>query len=148
MRCPRPLSTTGSAAGGVRLPDRPRRKRSLDGHPQPGLHRQREVGEVVGGIDRATPIGIRDTAIILLGFASALRRSELVTLRLDDITHHPDGLLLTVRQSKTDPHSRGQIVAVAMGNTRAPIPWPRSQHGARREAMLRGRCSPASIAPA
>lgn len=75
----------------------------------------REVGQVVGGIDRATPIGIRDTAIILLGFASALRRSELVALRLDDITHHPDGLTLTVRQSKTDPHSRGQIVAVAHG---------------------------------
>jgi integrase len=75
----------------------------------------REVGQVVGGIDRATPIGIRDTAIILLGFASAMRRSELVALRLDDITHHPDGLMLTVRQSKTDPHGRGQIVAVAHG---------------------------------
>lgn len=37
-----------------------------------------EIRQIVAGIDRSTPIGVRDAAMILLGFASALRRSELV----------------------------------------------------------------------
>lgn len=40
-----------------------------------------EVRQIVDGIDRSTPIGIRDAAMILLGYASALRRSELVARR-------------------------------------------------------------------
>lgn len=41
-----------------------------------------EIRQIVTGIDRATPKGARDAAIILLGFASALRRSELTALTL------------------------------------------------------------------
>lgn len=74
-----------------------------------------EIRHIVGGIDRTTPIGIRDAAIILLGYASAMRRSELVALTMADVEHKPDGLLLTVRQSKTDQQGHGQIVAVAHG---------------------------------
>jgi integrase len=39
-----------------------------------------EIRQIVGSNDRSTPIGTRDTAIILLGFASAMRRAELVAL--------------------------------------------------------------------
>ena len=53
--------------------------------------------------------------MILLGFASALRRSELVSLTLADVELKPAGLLLNVRQSKTDPKGHGQVVAVAHG---------------------------------
>lgn len=74
-----------------------------------------EIRQIIGGIDRTTPIGTRDAAIILVGFASALRRSELVDLTLADIEHKPASLLLTVRQSKTDQEGRGQVVAVAHG---------------------------------
>lgn len=74
-----------------------------------------EIRQIVAGIDRTTPIGIRDTAIILLGYASAMRRGELVELTLTDVEPKPAGLLLHIRQSKTDRDGRGQQVAVAHG---------------------------------
>ncbi|HVK28807.1 MAG TPA: tyrosine-type recombinase/integrase [Nocardioides sp.] len=74
-----------------------------------------KIRQIVGGIDRSTPHGIRDAAIILLGYASAARRAELVALDLTDIEHKPAGLLLHIRQSKTDQEGYGQQVAVAHG---------------------------------
>ena len=46
-----------------------------------------------------------------------MRRAELVTLTLDlaDVEHNPAGLLLNIRQSRTDPEGHGQQVAVAHG---------------------------------
>jgi len=55
----------------------------------------------------------RDRAMLLIGFGAALRRSELVALRLGDVELVPDrGLLLTIARSKTDQHGAGQRVAV------------------------------------
>lgn len=60
-----------------------------------------------------TALGARDRAMLLLGFGAALRRSELVALRLGDTEPVPGrGLRLLVRRSKTDQHGRGQEVAV------------------------------------
>jgi site-specific recombinase XerD len=81
-----------------------------------------EIRQIVTGIDRTTPKGARDAALILLGFASALRRSELTALTLADIEPKPAGLLLTVRRSKTDQEGRGQIVGVAHGQHAATDP--------------------------
>jgi site-specific recombinase XerD len=59
------------------------------------------------------PIGARDRAMLLLGFGAALRRSELVSLTLDDVETVPGrGLLLTIGRSKTDQVGAGQRVAV------------------------------------
>ena len=74
-----------------------------------------DVRQILTRIDRATAPGARDAALILLGFSATLRRSELVALELRDVASKPAGLLLTVRRSKADPHSAGQIVAVAAG---------------------------------
>ena len=81
-----------------------------------------EIRQIVEAIDRTTPKGARDAAIILLGFASALRRSELAALTLDDIDTHPGGLVITVRSSKTDQESAGQCVGVAHGQHVATDP--------------------------
>ncbi|HET6578390.1 MAG TPA: site-specific integrase, partial [Gemmatimonadales bacterium] len=75
-----------------------------------------DVRQILNKIDRATPLGARDAAIILLGYASALRRSELVALNLDDIEPKPGGLLLHLRSSKTDQDAEGAVVGVAHGN--------------------------------
>jgi len=75
-----------------------------------------EIRRIVTAIDRSTPQGARDAALILLGFASALRRSELAALTLDDLEAKPTGLLLRIRHSKTDQDCRGQIVGVARGD--------------------------------
>ncbi len=74
-----------------------------------------EIRQIVGALDRTTPIGIRDAAIILLGYASAMRRSEIVALALTDVEHKPAGLLLNVRKSKMDQEGHGEHVAVAYG---------------------------------
>lgn len=55
----------------------------------------------------------RDTAIVLLGFAGAFRRSELVALTCGDISlHRLDGLHIRLRKSKTDQEGRGTIRAL------------------------------------
>lgn len=74
-----------------------------------------DIRQIVGGIDRSTPIGTRDAAIILFGYASAMRRAEIVGLELADVEHKPAGLLLTIRRSKMDQEGHGQQVAVAHG---------------------------------
>jgi integrase len=74
-----------------------------------------EIRQIVATLDRDTPKGARDAAIILLGFASALRRSELAALTLADIDTRPGGLVVTVRRSKTDQEAAGQRVGVAHG---------------------------------
>lgn len=74
-----------------------------------------DLRQIVTTIDRTTPRGIRDTALILVGFAGALRRSELAALTVDDIEAKPAGLLLHLRRSKTDPERRGQVVGIAHG---------------------------------
>jgi integrase len=74
-----------------------------------------ELRRLVTTSDRSTPRGARDTALILLGFAGALRRSELAALLLSDIEAKPAGLLLHLRRSKTDPERRGQVVGIAHG---------------------------------
>lgn len=54
----------------------------------------------------------RDRAVILLGFAAALRRSELAELRAEDLQFEKRGLILTIRRSKTDQEAHGVEIAV------------------------------------
>ncbi|WP_062461091.1 tyrosine-type recombinase/integrase [Demequina soli] len=74
-----------------------------------------DIREILAAIDRTTAIGKRDAAIILLGFASAMRRCELAALEVGDIAPAEGGLLITVRRSKGDPHGAGQAIAIARG---------------------------------
>ncbi len=62
-----------------------------------------------------TMSGIRDRAILLLGFSGALRRSELVGLDVGDLTFMADGLVLAIRRSKTDPYGTGAQRAIPRG---------------------------------
>jgi len=63
----------------------------------------------------ATLIGSRDRALILLGFAGAFRRSELVGLDVEDCTFGKDGLTVTLRRSKTDQEGVGRKVGIPYG---------------------------------
>ncbi len=56
--------------------------------------------------------GLRDKALILVGFFGALRRSELVGLNIEDVEFTPEGAILTIRKSKTDQEGRGRAVAI------------------------------------
>lgn len=61
-------------------------------------------------------IGTRDRALILLGFAGAFRRSELVGLDVDDCAFGKDGLTVTLRRSKTDQAGEGRRVGIPYGS--------------------------------
>lgn len=68
-----------------------------------------------------TPKGKRDKAVLLLGFAAAMRRSELVGLHITDIEQRPDGVLVHIRRSKTDQEGAGHEIAVPRGSKLKPV---------------------------
>jgi integrase len=63
-----------------------------------------------------TLVGQRDRALLLLGFAGAFRRSELVALTIADLAFVDDGLRITIIKSKTDQEGAGQIIAIPHGS--------------------------------
>jgi site-specific recombinase XerD len=64
--------------------------------------------------------GLRDRAVLLLGFAGAFRRSELVALDVADIAETETGLLVAIRRSKTDQEGEGVTIAIARGDVACP----------------------------
>ncbi|OHV36946.1 MULTISPECIES: tyrosine-type recombinase/integrase [Pseudofrankia] len=74
------------------------------------------------GAAAATLAAVRDRALLLVGFAGCLRRSELVGLDMADIEVTPDGLVLSVRSSKTDQEGLGALVGLAYGSYRPTCP--------------------------
>jgi site-specific recombinase XerD len=65
--------------------------------------------------------GLRDRALLLLGFAGAFRRSELVALDVADTEENETGLLVTIRGSKTDQERQGVTIAIARGDVTCPV---------------------------
>jgi site-specific recombinase XerD len=61
-------------------------------------------------------IGARDRALILLGFAGAFRRSELVGFDVEDCSFGKDGLTVTLRKSKTDQNGVGRKIGIPYGS--------------------------------
>ena len=74
-----------------------------------------------------TLLGQRDAAIIAVGFAGALRRSEICNLNVEDIKFLDswdileDRMILTIRRSKTDQQGRGERVPILDGEGIRPI---------------------------
>lgn len=65
--------------------------------------------------------GLRDKALLLLGFAAALRESELVGLDVEDLERVRAGLIVLIRKSKTDQEGRGSAIAVPRGRKLKPL---------------------------
>ncbi len=112
------------------------------GHESPASMRHAAVSEVLKGIrrtkgvaqDRKAPllasqliralatmrtdsIGLRDRALLLIGFAGAFRRSELVALDVADVVTDDDGLTVTLRRSKTDQEGIGRKIGIPRGSS-------------------------------
>ncbi len=60
----------------------------------------------------AGPRDVRDRALLLVGFAAALRRSELVALTAADAAFTAQGLVVTVHRAKTDQEGRGRLIGI------------------------------------
>lgn len=67
-------------------------------------------------------LGLRDRALLLVGFAGALRRSELAALAVEDLQERPEGLLATLRSSKTDQEGQGRQIAIPRGRDKSTCP--------------------------
>jgi site-specific recombinase XerD len=65
--------------------------------------------------------GKRDRALVLLGFAGAFRRSELVALDVEDVEEVELGLRVLIRRSKTDQEGMGSVIAVMRGAVACPV---------------------------
>ena len=60
---------------------------------------------------------LRDRALLLIGFAGGLRRSELAAIKLFDFERVREGIILTIRRSKTDQDGVGRRIGVPFGRT-------------------------------
>lgn len=90
-----------------------------------------------------TLIGLRDAAIIAIGFAGALRRSEICGLTMDDVEFikpvkggGPKKMFIYIRRSKTDQQGKGQKIAIPEGKYLKPI--QRLQDWLRASGITRG----------
>ena len=80
-----------------------------------------DIRTMVNAADDGT-IGARDRALVLLGFAGAFRRSELVGLNVEDCAFGKDGLVVTLRRSKTDQDGAGRKVGIPYGSNPETCP--------------------------
>jgi integrase len=68
------------------------------------------------------PRGCRDRAVLLVGFASGLRRSDLMRLDLADVSIEREGVVLRIARSKTDQAGAGWLLGVNRGQRRSTCP--------------------------
>ena len=67
-------------------------------------------------------LGLRDAALILVGFAGGFRRSELALIKNHDLKFSADGVVAGVRKSKTDQEGAGREVGVPFGSNTDTCP--------------------------
>jgi len=69
--------------------------------------------------------GLRDSALILLAYDSLCRRSELVSLRVEDIEYSESSLprSIRLRRSKTDQEAIGKVIKLTAKTQQAICKW-------------------------
>jgi len=85
-----------------------------------------------------TPIGIRDRALLLVGFAGAFRRSELVHIDREDVRITREGLTIYLMRSKTDQEGQGQLVGIPYGHYEETCPVRALQHWLKASGITSG----------
>ena len=83
-------------------------------------------------------IGCRDRALLLIGFAGAFRRSELVSLDHTDIGFIRDGLVVSIRRSKTDQEGAGRKIGIPYGSNPDTCPVRSLQDWIERSSIKEG----------
>jgi integrase len=80
------------------------------------------VERVIASIRTDTRADLRDRALILLGFAGAFRRSELVGIDVEHLRVRAEALELLIPRSKGDPDGEGQRISIGRGKGRDTCP--------------------------
>lgn len=81
-----------------------------------------ELRQIIDTIPQDKVIGVRNRALLVMGWAGALRRSELISLTIEDVSITREGLILHLNRSKTDQKGEGQNVALPYGSN--PLTCP------------------------
>lgn len=63
-------------------------------------------------------VGIRDRALLLVGWAGCMRRSEITGLEIRDVAEEHAGLVVRLRRSKTDQEGRGSVKVIPRSRLR------------------------------
>lgn len=75
-----------------------------------------QIARIVATLDLDTGAGIRDRAVLLLGFAGAFRRSELAALDKEQISRRfeedREGLVIALEHTKDDQEGKGRKVGI------------------------------------
>ena len=70
-----------------------------------------DLRRMVGGLP-GNLLGVRDRVLLLIGFCGAFRRSELVALDAGDVQITREGLVVSIRRSKTDQEAEGRKIGI------------------------------------
>jgi integrase len=116
-----------------------------------------ELRRLVATCDNATLAGQRDRALLLLGYAGALRRSELVAVEREHVTFTADGMRLLIPRAKGDQEGEGARLGIPRGANAETCPvraleaWLRAsdcRHGpVFRRIDPKGRIDPTALHP-
>lgn len=94
--------------------ERPRQMRPLT------VNQLREALTVLSG--QTTAMAARNRAILLIGFATGLRRLNLSRLRMEEVTFHQEGVVILARREKQDRAGTGRLVAAPFGQHELTCP--------------------------
>jgi integrase len=81
----------------------------------------KELKAIVEGLPQNLS-GLRDKALLLVGFAGAFRRSELVGLNVSNVELTDDGLVVHIPRSKTDQQGVGRKIGIPYGENPGTCP--------------------------
>nr|WP_277871803.1 site-specific integrase [Cryobacterium ruanii] len=101
-----------------------------------------ELKRILSSMDRSTIAGKRDAAILLVGFASAMRRSELAAMVRRDVRLSVDGVRIRIQRSKTDQNGEGVIIGLPAGKNDETCPlralriWLGARGGSTNDAVF------------
>jgi integrase len=97
---------------------------------------------VATACDERTNAGARDRALLVIGFATSLRRSDLARLEVADVSFAEQGVIIFVREGKTDQFGRGRILGVWAGERPTTDPVTTMQAWLTRRGMWPGPLFP------
>lgn len=72
----------------------------------------RHLEKIIQRMPATDPVAIRDKALLLVGWAGALRRSEIAALDRQHAVFTPEGIQLTISSSKTDQEGHGELIPI------------------------------------
>lgn len=99
-------------------------RRSKNSRPRQAKGMTRGYLEKFLSVQPDNPWGLRNRAMLSLGYDILTRRSELVALRTDDLIWQSDGTLrVLVRRSKTDQFGKGRVSFTSLRSAELVDAW-------------------------